>query len=463
MLQRQQQEDFIKMYPYNLGNLLKRKDNKIAIVHETSYTFKDVDNRANGFSNGLLKNGIVQGDRVAILSENSIDLVCAYLGVLRIGAVAVLINPKLPQDLITYIIIDSQAKILLTENNFNEYRSNNISPVIKHMSEEDPAFILYTSGSTNKPKGVIIPHRHLWTLEQKTKLDFWDKVRMLISAPLCHMNGLSSIEICLCSGASAYLMIKFDSTKAIGLIIDHKINYLSVVPTMMKLLLNDVGDNDLSCIKHIAMASAPVSIGLYNEVKRKIPSAGIYIAYGCTEAGPGLFGFHPTKPTPELSVGYRIPGIDYRIVDGILQVRSPSMMLKYNNFSASFTEDNFFITNDLFREEDGFFYFLGRADDMFVSGGDNIYPKQIESILEEHPLVSAAAVIGIEDEIKGSKPYAFVVSDASEEELKNHILKFLPNNHCPRKIWFLTEIPLTSVNKVNKNLLKDEAKRLLNN
>ncbi len=453
------------MYPYNLGNLLNRKDNKIAVVHHETYTFKDVDDLASKFSNGLLTQGIGRGDRVAIFSENNIYLISAYIGILRLGAVAVLISARLPKELVDYIIEDSQSKIILTEENFKDYLVEGPA-IIEHMSEDDPAFILYTSGSTSKPKGVIVPHRHLWTLKEKTRPDFWPKVRMFVAAPMYHMNGLSNIEVCLCSGAAVYLMVKFDPVKAIDLIIEHKINYISSVPTMMSLLLKELKDQDLSCVKHIAMGSAPVSQSLFRSVKNRIPSAGVSIAYGSTEVGPGLFGFHKTKPTPELSVGCRIPGIEYRLVDGILQVRSPSMMLRYNNMPTNFTEDNFFITSDLFREdENGFFYFIGRADDMFVCGGNNVYPRQVESVLEEHPCVQEAAVVGVEDEVKGMKPYAFITltNDVTIEELKEFSLKKLPAYLCPREIWAIQNMPLNSVHKIDKKKLKEQAINLLYN
>ncbi len=453
------------MYPYNLGNLLNRKDDKLAIVQDRSYTFKDVDDLATSFSNGLRQRGIKKGDRVAVLSENSINLIASYLGILRIGAVAVLISARLPQESIEYIVNDSQSKIVLDEKNFNDYLASG-PDLIEHMAEDDPAIILYTSGSTSKPKGVIVPHRHLWTLKEKTTFDFWPKVRMFVAAPMYHMNGLSNIEVCLCSGATAYLMIKFDPVKAIDIILEHRINYISSVPTMMSLLLKELKDQDLSCVKHVAMGSAPVSRSLFRSVKARIPSAGVSIAYGSTEIGPGIFGFHKTKPTPELSVGCRIPGIDYRIVDGILQIRSPSMMLRYNNISTNFTDDNFFITNDLFREdENGFFYFVGRADDMFVCGGNNVYPRHIESILEEHQSVREAAVIGIEDEVKGMKPYAFITltNDVTIEELKEFSLKKLPAYLCPREIWAIQNMPLNSVHKIDKKKLKEQSINLLYN
>jgi acyl-CoA synthetase (AMP-forming)/AMP-acid ligase II len=171
-----------------------------------------------------------------------------------------------------------------------------------------------------------------------------------------------------------------------------------------------------------------------------------------------------------MSVGYPNPEIQYRIVNEVLQIKSPSVMLKYNNMDNNiFTEDGYYITNDLFNiDEQGFYYYQGRSDNMIISGGNNIYPRQIELVLEKHPLVKEVVVIGLDDDIKGQKPYAFIISHNKEKhiahiekELKEHILKQLPANHCPKKIWVLDNFPLLGVNKVDKNELKKLAKNFI--
>jgi len=209
------------------------------------------------------------------------------------------------------------------------------------------------------------------------------------------------------------------------------------------------------------MASAPVSRNLFDNVKQAFPNAFVKNAYGITEVGPGIFGRHPTMTTPELSVGYPRRGMDYKLVDNVLYVRSPAMMLKYNNIdSTAITEDGYFITNDLFRIDDnGFYYFIGRADDMFVSGGNNIYPRQVETVIESYPGIISAAVVGIDDEIKGKKPYAFITASVTvkEDDLTEYVLTKLPHSHCPRKFWTLEQMPLTSINKIDKKKLTEMA------
>lgn len=444
----------------NLGNILYTKEpNKIAIISDKSYTYKDIEKYINAITNGLREKKLKKNCKIAILAENDIACIASFLAVLRIGAIAVLVNKNLPPDLINYIVSDSDPVLILTNENIPEYMKDG-NFYCENMKENDPAFILYTSGSTGNPKGVIIPHSHAWTIKSKSEKPFVSKLRHLIAAPLYHMNGLSNLEVSLSGGSTIILMKKFDANKAIGLIKKYEVNYISSVPSMISLLLKDLGDIKLPTLRHIVMGSAPVSQSLYRNIKDKLPNVGITIGYGNTEVGPGLFQKHPTLPTPETSVGYPIPGISYRIINGILEIKSPSMMLNYSNQKSNITDDGYFITNDLFeQDENGFFYFLGRADDMFVCGGDNIYPRQLEIILEGSDGVKESAVVGVEDEIKGMKPYAFVTlnKEVTAESINKTVQSKLAINLCPRKIWILDVMPINQVNKIDKKLLKSIA------
>lgn len=212
---------------------------------------------------------------------------------------------------------------------------------------------------------------------------------------------------------------------------------------------------------------------MLEEIKRYFPRASgrIFNGYGLTEVGPGLFGTHPDGiKTPELSVGYPRKGIEFRIENGILQIQSPSMMKEYYRdpemTRASFTPDGYFITGDLFRvDDDGFYYFMGRSDDMFVSGGENIFPSQVEATLEAHPAVASAAVVALPDERKGTKPYAFVrVNEGvrcTESQIQEFALAQAPSYQLPRRVWRLSRIPLNGAGKVDKFYLAELAKELL--
>ncbi len=452
----------------NLGNLinLSKDFEKVAIIDEHgSVTYRQLHNMSNFVAQDLYGKGFRAGDRIALKGLNTIDYVAAYLGILKLGGVAVLVNIKFPQEQIDYVLKNSDSKFLWESPNIPK---DVVAEFTVHSVDvNDPAIIMYTSGSTSYPKGVVLPHRHKWIIEQKSKLPRAEQRRAIVAAPLYHMNGLSNTETVICSHGTLVLLEKFDSRKFLTKVSEHKVNSITSVPTMLSMILQEtdlISSLDFSTVRHIGMASSPVSKPLWQSLKATFPGAVLTNGYGITEVSPGMFGPHPKLPTPEMSVGYPTPGIEYRIVDGILQVKSPSMFLKYNNTNLkNITDDGFFITNDLFKiDENGFYYFLGRADDMFVSGGNNIYPRQIESILEEHPLVSGAAVIGVEDDIKGMKPYAFVQSDTDEPALLEFTKTKLPPSHLPRRIWNVDKFPLNSVNKIDKQKLREAAYANLN-
>src|SRR5262249_10957493 len=201
--------------------------------------------------------------------------------------------------------------------------------------------------------------------------------------------------------------------------------WLTAVPPMIAMMLREadlLARTDLSSVEFVRMGSAPVSLSLLHALKRALPRAAVTNAYGTTEGGPVVFGPHPKGlPQPELSVGYPHPKVAVRLVDGhnrhgregVLEMKSPAIMLGYHNrpdVPPPITADGFYVTGDVFRRDDnGFHYFVGRTDDMFVSGGENIYPADVERMLERHPAVSHAAVVPVDDEIKGTKPVAFVI------------------------------------------------------
>ena len=463
----------------NLGDLIDTtKDlNKVAVIYEnTSYTYKQLDTLINSISAGLVARGIQQGDRIAIVASNSVNFIATYLGILKIGAVAVLINCKLPSIQLDYIFNDSNPKLIFTDKELttalpvvhfdaiDKFLSNDIVPTVDP-DETDPAFMLYTSGSTSFPKGVIVPHKHKWLVDLRTIGGRAHLGRTLVSAPCYHMNGLYNAELSIAGYGTLILMPQFDVASSLELIKRYKVNVLSGVPPMLAMMLDKSQSpkkEDLESVAVIRMSSAPVSQNLYNKIKEYFPTAELFVAYGITEVGPGVFGKHPDGVvTPELSVGYPLEGIDYRLVDGVLQVRSPAMMLKYNSGSTdAFTEDGYFITNDIFKvDQEGFYYFVGRADDMFVSGGNNIYPRQIEEVIETHPAVVSSAVFGVEDPLKGTKPYAFAVLDSkiTEEELIAYLRTQLAPSHIPRRIWLIDQMPMIGSNKIDKSELKERA------
>jgi len=290
--------------------------------------------------------------------------------------------------------------------------------------------------------------------------------RLLIAAPLYHMNALALAMLAAAAHATIVLMPQFSAREYIAAIEKYRCTWLTAVPPMMAMMLREkdlLERTDLSSVRILRMGSAPVSASLMARLRALFPKASIVNAYGTTEAGPVVFGPHPAGlPQPELSLGYPHPGVALRLGEGVLQMKCPALMTGYHKLPeatrAAFTEDGYYITGDVFSaDENGFYSFVGRVDDMFVSGGENIYPSEVEKMLERHPAVEQAAVIPVPDEIKGTKPVAFVVlkrgGTAEEEELKRYALANAPAYQHPRRVWFLPELPLAGTNKVDRKAL----------
>jgi acyl-CoA synthetase (AMP-forming)/AMP-acid ligase II len=300
------------------------------------------------------------------------------------------------------------------------------------------------------------------------------------------MNALALSKLACAAYATIVLLPQFSARSYIAAIERYRCTWLTAVPPMIAMMLREhdlVARTDLSSVEFVRMGSAPVSASLMAALHEALPQAFATNAYGTTEAGPVVFGPHPDGlPQPELSVGYPHPKVSLRLVDGgnrnadqgVLEMICPALMLGYHNRPAPsppspasgegeargpFTSDHFYITGDIFRRDtDGFHYFVGRTDDMFVSGGENIYPTEVERMLERHPGVAQAAVVPIDDEIKGQKPVAFVIAKPGHvhdsEEIKRFALAHAPAYEHPRFVWFVDDLPLASTNKIDRAALK---------
>jgi long-chain acyl-CoA synthetase len=501
----------------NLGDLISRDcdPDKTAIIDlagETAprpFSFRQIDDYANGVARMLTARGLHRGDRVAILSANRAEYIAALFGIMRAGLVAVPVNFKFPAETIGFILADSGAKFVFcdaqrrshlpleerpTKSRFSEFSVGGNASAITFGGEQDflspgpftaitpqprePAMFLYTSGSTGVPKGVVLSHQsHLWVVQTRLGTQDLSHHRYLIAAPLYHMNALALVQLATAAHATVVLLPQFAAHQYIDAIERHRCTWLTGVPPMMAMMLREkeqLARANLSSVKFIRMGSAPVSESLMAALTAAFPAAAITNAYGTTEAGPVVFGPHPDGlPQPELSVGYTHPQVKTRLVDetgkesdsGELEMWSPALMNGYHNrpeLRSAITPDGFYRTGDVFRRDaNGFHFFTGRTDDMFVSGGENIYPGDVERMLERHPTIAQACVVPVDDEIKGTKPVAFVVlkpgSSLNESGVKQYALAHAPAYQHPRSVWFVDALPLSSTNKLDRTTLKREA------
>jgi acyl-CoA synthetase (AMP-forming)/AMP-acid ligase II len=494
--------------PSNLGDFVRRTDaSEWPLIigvgfdgRESVMTRGAFDAMADAFARGLLKAGIGRGDRIALLSANRPDYVALMFGAMRAGVVPVPVNYKFPPAAIAQVIADCGARLVVYDDDrraavdpakfpgvafvaFDDAGDSGIpawldpgplTPVTPRADE--PALSLYTSGSTGRPKGVLLSHAsHIWVADTRQRdIDLHDE-RVLIAAPLYHMNALALAVLVCASGATAIMLPQFQAVAYIEAISRYRCTWLTAVPPMIAMMLREkeaLARADLSSVRTVRMGSAPVNDALARQIRELLPNARIINAYGTTEGGPIVFGSHPDGiATPVSSVGYPHREVAVRLTGpnapetGVLQMRSPAVMLGYHNrpdVRSPITADGYYDSGDVFRRDDeGFYYFVGRTDDMFVSGGENIFPGEVEAVLETHPDVVQACVVPVDDDIKGTKPVAFVVrrpgATVDEESLKQHVLANAPAYQHPRRIWFLDQMLLASTNKIDRATLQKRA------
>jgi long-chain acyl-CoA synthetase len=489
-------------YPGNLGRLFDAHagTERPAIVdlydaaRPRPWSFRELDAACDACARGFVKARLKPGDRVGILSLNRIEFVIAVLGAMRAGLVPVPINIKLARETVAYVLGDASARLVFAEPALKRLVPRGV-PVIEFGAAGETGFDAfldpgafqahepgpdsiaiqpYTSGSTGQPKGVLLTHySQNWSrLVLAHTRATTERDVILVAAPLYHKNALNAIKQGLTAGATLPLLPQFTAERYIDAIGRYRCTVISGVPTMISMVLarRDLLERvDTASVRTVMMGSAPSSAQLLADVRRAFPNAEPLVVYGVTEGGPVPLGPHPDgKPRPPGSIGVPHAGTEAKLVEGAgpdegeLAVKNPGILLAYHNLpeeTAKRVREGWYYTGDICRRDaDGFYYYVGRMDDMFVSGGENIFPVEVETLLERHRAVHQALVMPFDHEMKGQVPYAFVVlrtgASASEEELKQFALANAPAYQHPRRVFFLKELPLAGTNKIDRDKLR---------
>lgn len=459
---------------------------------DRAITCRALAEMAGGVAIHLHSRGLSGGARVAIASSNRVEYLASYFGIMQAGCVAVPLNIKLPTSSLNFIANDAEVELVFADAqqrdrtpaaipliDFDGTGEDSFAALIRPQDfastkpgPADLAEMLYTSGSSGVPKGVPLTHAgQLWALQVLAALEDPGAHRHVVAQPLYHMNGIVVSSLALASGATLVLQPRFAADGYVHAISEYGVDMVSAVPTMWSraLAVAEADGGDLSGVKAVSLGSAPVTTELLRRTREACPGISISISYGTTEAGPAVFGPHPDGvPAPDLALGYPLPGGELRLVrgsdsdSGVLQMRNPAVMRGYHRRperTNAVLADGWYDSGDVMRRDaDGFYYFIGREDDMFVCSGENIYPGEVEGLLERHAGIRQAVVVPLSDADRGQIPVAFVVPTSAGSVTPQSARDFALANGAaylhPRRVKLLDQLPLAGTNKIDRSGLR---------
>jgi long-chain acyl-CoA synthetase len=484
----------------NPGDLLTQHADSEAVAvhdlccgHDRAVRYRELAAEVDAVAAGLVAYGLAPGARVALISGNRLEFLASFFGVMKAGCVPLPISIRLPQESLQALLVEARPDLILCDRPrgawtqacvaFEDHgpagyqafkRAGPFQAVAR--PADTIAMQPYTSGSTGLPKGIQLTQRSvMWAYGKMLPPERAANPGLVltIAHPLYHKNAMLGAKQAFLNGGRIVLMERFQPAAFVESIGRFGVTKVHTVPTMMaRILAQDglVAKADQSSVVEVHMGSAPVSHRLFEDVRRAFPKANLRISYGVTEAGPMQFGDHPGGlPRPPLSIGYPLADVQLRLHEGphpdegVLHVRSPGVMTGYDGRPEEsrqrFTPDGWYVTGDILRRDaEGFYYFVGRDDDMFVVSGHNVYPAAVEEVLLRHPQVQQVAVVAIDDPIRGQVPHAFVVrregARLTEQEVRDFALAHAPAHEHPRRVHFLEELPWAGTNKVDIRLLR---------
>jgi len=512
-----------------VGEMLTRNANKFptkkAVVSEkTSIDFKTLNERVNRLANGLLKKGLKKGDRIGVLIHNCHQFIEIYYGAAKTGGIFCPYNNHLKQWELKDIIDYSTPRFLFVDKDFVE-TINNLKPELKSVEsficlqktdgaywedyegliaqsdaaepgirilEDDVQSIIFTAGTTGRPKGAMRTHRHLMSDAFASAIDLqvgYDE-KVLITFPMYHVACEDNIVRHSLLSNTIYTKKEggFNPPEVLEYISKERISRIQLVPTMIHSLIQvpDVSKYDLSSLKLILYAGSSMPVELLKKALTIFP-CGFAQLYGQTESGPFTTVLRPedhiqdgTEKSVARLASSGKPALNYevRIVDdndvdvpmgevGELIVRSEAMMIGYWQMpeeTEKKLKNGWLHTGDLAKfDEDGYVYIVERKGDMIISGGVNIYPREIEEVLYRHPAVSEASVIGLPDEHWGEIVKAVIVlkpgAKATEDEIKDFCGKNLAGFKKPKSVDFWKELPKSPQGKILKKDIRKQYRK----
>jgi long-chain acyl-CoA synthetase len=494
----------------NLASIVRdsaaRAPDAVAVrLGEQALTYAELDERSARLATLLREQGVRQGNRVGVMLPNVLEFPVAYYGVLRAGGVVVPMNVLLKRREIAFYLEDSGANLLLAWHGFAEEAEGGAADAGAQLIEVEPAsfgelvdgfepldglaptdpddtaVILYTSGTTGKPKGAELTHFNLSRnsdIASRTTCGIEPGDVVLGALPLFHSFGQTvSMNASLRVGATLTLLPKFDPGEALEIMQRERVTHFYGVPTMYGALLHHPGREqfDVSALRTCITGGASMPV----EVLRGFEEAfgcEVLEGYGLSETSPVASSNHPGRPRKAGSIGTPLEEVEMKVVDenddevpqgevGEIVIRGHNVMKGYwqrPEATAEAMRGGWFHSGDMARiDEDGYFYIVDRKKDLIIRGGYNVYPREVEEVLYEHPKIREAAVLGVPHDEWGEEIGAAVVLHEGEElapeEVSGYVKERIAAYKYPRIVWFLEELPKGPTGKILKREIEAPA------
>ncbi|MGW4704624.1 long-chain-fatty-acid--CoA ligase [Streptomyces sp. NPDC004285] len=459
-------------------------------------TYAELDERSARAAALLRSEGVRPGDRVALMLPNVPEFVVLYYGALRAGAVVVPMNPLLKTRETEFHLTDSGAVVLFEWHQApGEGAAGAAAAGVRHAAvepaafaaalarheppaevadtaDEDMAVLLYTSGTTGRPKGAVLTHAGL---RHNTEVNTVEIQRMTPEdvvvgcLPLFHIFGqICTMSAAVRSGASLVLVPRFEPGAVLEAVARERATVFEGVPTMYAALLQHPSDADVSTLRMCISGGASLPVEILHGFERRF-GCPVLEGFGMSETSPVVTFNHPERPRKAGSIGTPIRDVEVRLLDdegqdvapgaiGELAVRGPNVMKGYWNRpeeTEAAIPDGWLRTGDLARADDeGYLYVVDRKKDMVIRGGYNVYPREVEEVLHEHPAVALAAVVGVPHPELGEEVAAAVVlrpgAEATPDELRAYVRERVAAYKYPRRVWFVDRLPLGPSGKILK-------------
>jgi len=505
----------VKLSTY-LEDCAARYPDKLAyICGKERVSFSELAQRARRLGAALLDGGVSPGDRVALFLPNGAAVVDAMAAIGAIGAVMVPISTRLGAQEVAYILEDSDASQIIfdsalrevveqvhtkrpfarriavgdsarDEDAFIELRDTPTDAALPRLPLAPDDLVLgYTSGTSGRPKGAIGTHRGMIMVSgymNPVEFGMTREDRILVTSPMAHRVGLSRVINMLCTACTIVILPRFDPKEAVDAIERENVTVISVVPTIARMILPEIEKRPQACrsLTKLLATGEAFPVELKRRLGKVLPSLGLYTMYAQTEGGLMTCLRAEEQAQRPDSVGRPVPGVEIRLVDAALEdvpigqpgealVRfgAPGELMTMREYfrrpdanEETLLDGGWLRTGDVLQaDEGGYLYFVDRAKDMIVSGGLNIYAKEVELTLITHPAVADAAVIGVPDEMFGESVLAYIElepgHDVDAEALVEHCRERIASYKKPRQFRFAQDLPRTTSGKVMKGTLRE--------